>query len=404
MRFRLHGARLVDASLDLSGGDIVVEDELIKAVGYQQGAVDGELVIDAADAVIVPGFIEVHTHGGGGYRLHTTSVAEIQSYARWATTTGVTAFLAAVVGVPAALPEPQVRTVVAAVRAFAEKSHAPGAEPLGIHLEGPYISSKRRGAHPPAWLRTPDEAETARLLEVSEGYLRLITLAPELPGAREMIRRMIEAGVTVSMGHTDSNYEQSVEAIRLGITHMTHCFNAMRPLLHREPGPLAAVVQEQRVFGEIIADGVHVHPAVVNALIRMLGPERTIVVTDAQAGAGLPLDAVFEFAGQKLHIAQGAARLENGALAGSVLTMDSALRNIIQMTGVSLQEAVGMLTLNPAKAARVDNRKARLRCGYEADLLILDNSLKLQATLCRGTPAFATAAWRERLQSLMRPL
>ncbi len=180
---------------------------------------------------------------------------------------------------------------------------------------------------------------------------------------------------------------------------MTHCFNAMRPLSHRLPGPLAAVVQAPQVLGELIADGVHVHPAVMNALVKMLGAERTIVITDALSAAGIG-EITFDFAGQPAQVICGAAHLADGTLTGSVLTMDQGLRNMIEMTDASLQEAVGMLTLNPARAIGMADRKGRLQSGYDADLLIFDADLTLQATICRGTLAFATDAWRERMQGI----
>ncbi len=210
---------------------------------------------------------------------------------------------------------------------------------------------------------------------------------------------LVDAGITVSMGHTDANYEKAKEAIQLGVTHATHCFNAMRPLLHRSPGPLAAIAQAQQVRGELIADGVHVHPAAMDALVKLLGAERTIVITDALAAAGVP-NVDFDFAGQPARVVRGAARLSDGTITGSVLTMDQALRNVLQMTEVSLQQAVGMLTLNPAHAAQVSHRKGRLQVGYDADLLIFNHSLALQATICRGAVAFATKEWRERLSAL----
>jgi N-acetylglucosamine-6-phosphate deacetylase len=324
MRFTLRGARLIDATTELSESDITVDGARIQAIG--SGSDSADSTIDAADMIVMPGFIDVHTHGGGGFNLHTTDVGEIHAYTRWAPETGVTSFLIGVVGIPSAVPEEQ---LCAAVKAI--DSWEAGAEPLGIHLEGPYISVKRRGAHLPSWLRIPNEAETELVLGLTKGHLRLITVAPELPGAATMIHRLLEAGVVVSMGHTDATYEQAREAIQLGITHVTHCFNAMRPLQHREPGPLAAVVQASQVRGELISDGVHVHPAMMNVLVKLLGPERTIVITDALAGAGIP-DGVFEFAGQHAQVICGAARLSDGTLTGSVLTMDQALRNVLQMT------------------------------------------------------------------------
>jgi N-acetylglucosamine-6-phosphate deacetylase len=393
MQFTLHGARLVDAGMDLLGGDITIKDGHILSV--EPVAKVDSLTIDAEGCVIVPGFVEVHTHGGGGFNLHTTDVAEIHAYAHWAVSTGVTSFLIAVVGTPDALPATQ---LAAAVQAIKLHEFAHGAQPLGIHLEGPYINVGRRGAHPPSWLRVPDKAETERVLELTRGYLRLITLAPELPGAEEMILRLREAGVTVSIGHTDATYEQARQAIQLGITHATHCFNAMPPLSHRAPGPMGAIAQSEQVLGEIIADGVHVHPALMEILVRILGPERVIVVTDAQAAAGLPANTTFEFAGQQAHVACGAARLQDGTLAGSVLTLDQALRNMLRYTHVSLQEAVAMLTLNPARSAGASAYKGKLSVGYDADLLVLDRELNLQATICRGKVAYATPAWLARLQ------
>ena len=389
MQFTLRGARLVDATGEYAGRQIAVDGARITAVGSASG-VSGR-VVGAADAIVTPGFIDVHTHGGGGFDLHTTDAGEVRRYAAWAPTTGTTSFLIGVVGTPGTLPEAQLRAAVTAA-----ESWRTGAEPLGIHLEGPYISAERRGAHHASWLRLPDPTETERLLALTGGHLRLLTLAPELPGAPAMIRRMAGASVTVSAGHTDATYEQARSAIPLGITHATHCFNAMPPLHHREPGALGAIIEAAQVRGELIADGVHVHPAVMRVLIKLLGSERTVVVTDALPVTGTS-DAVFSFAGRPARVLDGVARLTDGTIAGSVLTMDQALRNLVRLAGVPLHEAVGMLTLNPARSARVADRKGRLQAGWDADLLIFDTSLTLQATLCRGEVAFATEEWDHRL-------
>jgi N-acetylglucosamine-6-phosphate deacetylase len=395
MRFTLRDAHLIDATTDFARGAITIEGTHIQAVEcpeYLDQQQDS--IIDTTGMIVMPGFIDVHTHGGGGYNLQTTDAGEIRAYARWVPETGATSFLIVVIGVPGSIPEEQLRTAIEVL-----DDQGNGAEPLGIHLEGPYISVAMRGAHLPSWIRMPDESETEQLLALTDGHLRLLTLAPELPGASAMIRRLVNAGVTVSMGHTNATYEQSLEAIKLGVTHVTHCFNAMRPLLHRAPGPLAAVAQAEQVRGELIADGVHVHPAAMHALVKLLGPERIVVITDALAGAGAP-EATFDFAGQPAKVIRGAARLTDGTLTGSVLTMDQALRNMLLMTGVSLQQAVGMLTLNPALAAQVSHRKGRLKVGYDADVLIFDQSLALQATICKGAIAFATDEWSNRLSAL----
>jgi len=402
MRCTLRNGQLVDAHTDPSPGDLTIDDTRILVVGPRASQLNAAAdtpgsaptaVIDATDMLILPGFIDVHTHGGGGHSLQTTDAQEIQAYARWAPTTGVTGFLIAVVGVPDGLPEAQLRAAVAAIEGPQE-----GAQPLGVHLEGPYISPARRGAHPIDWLRAPNESELDRILALTHGRLRIVTLAPELPGASDMIRQLVAAGVTVSVGHTDATYEESLAAIELGATHATHCCNAMPPLRHRDPGPLGALAQAPRVYGEVIADGVHVHPAMVDILVKSLGPDRTILITDALAGAGNG-DGAFDFGGQAAQVIHGVARLADGTITGSVLTMEQALRNILAMTRVSLREAVGMLTYNPAHPARVADHKGLLRAGYDADFVVLDAALTLQATYCCGRLAYATDAWRERVDA-----
>jgi N-acetylglucosamine-6-phosphate deacetylase len=394
MQLALRHARLVDAETDHADSALTIDDTLIA-----DGSAADVQALDLSGYLVTPGFVDVHTHGGGGFNLHTTDSAEIGAYAQWAPSTGTTAFLIGVVGVPHALPEAQLQ---AAVVAIDTRAAAPAAEALGIHLEGPYMSVERRGAHDPSWLRLPDPTETTALLELTRGWLRLVTLAPELPGAYAMVEALAAAGVRVSIGHTDASYAQAREGIAHGITHATHCFNAMRPLQHREPGALGAIVEADAVMGELIGDGVHVHPAAMRIMLRALGPERTIIVTDALSCAGLP-DAIFTFAGQTARVIDGVARLADGTITGSVLTMDQALRNLVELVGVPLHQAVGMLTRNPARSASAAQRKGRLLPGYDADLLIFDAALQLQATICRGALAWATPEWRARFDALRVP-
>lgn len=394
MRYTLAGALVIDGRQRRPECQVVIEGTRIEAIGPEVAPAGA--VIDARDALVVPGFIDVHTHGGGGFALHTESPGEIEGYARWAPRSGTTAFLVAVVGVPGGLPERQLLAAVDAIEGCSG-----GAEPVGIHLEGPYINPARRGAHHLSWLRRPDPAEMERMLELSRGWLRLATLAPELPGADLLIRQLVDAGVTVSIGHTDATYEQARRAIALGIRHATHCFNAMPPLLHRAPGPLGAIVEAEEVTGELVGDCIHVLPPAMRVLIRALGPDRTVVITDAQPAAGLPEGATFSFGGLTARVVGGVARLSDGTIAGSVVTMDQALRNLVEQVGVTLEDAVAMLTTNPARVAGVAARKGQLRPGYDADLVILDRDLRVHATICRGRVAFATYDWRQRLAGLV---
>ena len=397
MDFLLQGARLVDATRDLARGDIAVSGSVIAAAGESEPraehgrARDAGVPIDATGMIVTPGFIEVHTHGGGGYNLHTTDPDELRAYASWIPRTGVTSFLIGVVGVPHGLPAAQLQCATQV-----SEEQAEGAEPLGIFFEGPYLSPARRGAHLPSWLRRPSLSEVERLLDLTRGRLRLITIAPELSGAAPVIQRVVEAGVIASIGHTDATYEQTRHAIAQGVTHATHCCNAMRPLHHREPGPLGAIAEAHQVTGEVILDGMHVHPAVVRMLATLLGSRRLVGITDALAGAGLS-SATFEFAGQRAHVEEGVARLEDGTITGSVLTMDQALRNFLEITGVSLSDAVAALAANLARVAGAADRKGALSPGYDADLLIFDESLTLCATLCKGRLAYASPEWVAKL-------
>ncbi len=374
-------------------GRVVVEGERIKAAGL--GVPPEGRVVELEEGLILPGFLDLHTHGGGGYALHTEEPEEILAYARYLPRTGTTAFLITVVGVAGGLPEAQIRAATRALEAQRE-----GAEALGLHLEGPYLNPHKRGAHRPEWLRLPDLGEGERLLALSRGWLRTLTLAPELPGAEALIHRLVQAGVVVSLGHTEAGYEEARRAFQLGARHLTHAFNAMPPLGHRAPGPLGALLEAQEATAELIGDGIHVHPAAMLFLIRALGPGRVALVTDAQPGAGLGEGATFSFGGQKARVEGGVARLEDGTLAGSVATMDGILRLLVRRLGLGLGEAVAMLSRVPARVAGVGGRKGRIAPGYDADLVVLDENLEVQATLTRGRVAFAQPGLRPSLEGL----
>ncbi|GBD21190.1 N-acetylglucosamine-6-phosphate deacetylase [bacterium HR28] len=391
MHLTLVGGELVDGGIRRTGERVVLADGRIVAVGSDVPLCG--LVVDATDLLILPGFLDLHTHGGGGFALHTTEPEEILAYARWVTRTGTTAFLVNVVGVPEDLPEPQLTAAALAIT----HPDGSGAEPLGIYLEGPFLNPARRGAHHASWLRPPDLSLAERLLAAGRGQLRVVTLAPELPGALDILDRFIAAGVLVAIGHTEATYEQTQIAFAHGARLLTHCFNAMPPLLHRAPGPLGALVEEESAFGELIADGHHVLPAVMRVLVRALGSGRTVVITDAQPGAGLPPGTTFSFAGCLARVDSDVARLADGTIAGSVLTMDQALRVLVESVGVPLEDAALMLTTTPARAIGVDQRKGRLAPGYDADLVLLDRELRVQATFCRGHLAFASTDWLARV-------
>ncbi len=272
--------------------------------------------------------------------------------------------------------------IEAAVRAVAScPSPADGAQHLGIHLEGPYLNLDYRGAQHPDHFRSPSRDEYSAWLET--GVIRLITLAPELEGAAELVSAGRARGVEFAIGHSGASYEQVIEAANWGVRQATHTFNGMLGLHHRTPGTLGGVLTDDRIYCQVIADGVHVHPAMVRLLVRAKGAGRTILITDAMRATGLQ-DGTYDLGGQEVMVRDGVARIASGSLAGSTLTLDVALRNVMRYTGLALAEALPMVTATPAEALVLAGRKGVLAPGADADVVLLDADLNVVMTLVAG--------------------
>jgi N-acetylglucosamine-6-phosphate deacetylase len=339
------------------------------------GPPPGPVDRDFPDCTVVPGFVDMHVHGGGGASYTDTDGTDTDGIAETAgfhLRHGTTTTLASLVTASPA-------DLIAGVRALAAASrHGTVA---GIHLEGPWLSRARCGAHDPTQMRHPDPAEIDAVLTAGDGAIRMVTLAPELPGADAAIRRFLDAGVVVAVGHTDATYEQTQQAIAAGATVGTHLFNAMPPLHHRNPGAALALLQDPKVTVELIADGVHVHPAVVHAVIRAAGPERVAVVTDAVAAAGCA-DGAFRLGAVSIDVVSGVARVHGtSTIAGSTATMDRLFRSVAAVAG--LAAAVQVTSATPARALGLE-RVGSLRTGYDANLVVLDRDLQVMAVMVRG--------------------
>jgi len=378
----LLNARVLTPDEELAGATVIVRDGRIDAVGVGRAPPAGAQTFDLGGLTLVPGFIDIHVHGGGGFSLITEDPDDIRSYARWVVRHGVTGFLATLVGAPLL----QMKGWLAAAVAAGENVEG-GARPLGVHLEGPFVNPARRGALPAEGLRPPDVAEFLALAEAARGRLKVITLAPELPGARDVVTAARERGVAVSMGHTDATYEQALEAIEWGVRQATHCFNGMRPFQHRDPGCLGAILSSPMISAELIADGVHVHPGAMAALLAAKGPQGTILITDGIAAAGLR-DGVYSLADEAIQVRNGVASLPNGTLTGSVVTMDQAVRNVVKLGLAPLTEAVRMASANPAAALGLGQRLGRVAPGFAADLAVLDDKLEVAMTFVGGRPVY----------------
>ena len=373
----LTGARILTPDDEIGDGGVILDDGRIAEVAPGLSAPAGAEVVDLRGLTLAPGFVDIHVHGGGGFSLASGDAEELRSYARWVVAHGVTSFIASVVG---DRPEDG----EAALRAIARAGPAEGgAELLGAHLEGPFVSPERRGALPEGWLRPPDAGLLSRFLEAAGGRLRLITLAPELPGAAAVLDQAARAGCVVAVGHSDATYEQAREAFARGARHLTHAFNAMRPFHHREPGPLGAALDAEGVTVELIADGVHVHPAAARVVVRGKGAGGVVLVTDGVPPAGLP-GGTFHIGGRDARLAEGRIALPDGTIAGSAATMDRVVRYVVEEGIATLAQAVRMASTVPASVVGLAGRKGRIAPGYDADLVALDSGLNVAMTWAGG--------------------
>jgi N-acetylglucosamine-6-phosphate deacetylase len=333
--------------------------------------------VDMPEALIIPGFVEMHAHGGGGASYTDANDADILRAAMFHCRHGTTTTLASLV---TASPS----DLLTAVAVLAESTRA-GAV-AGIHLEGPWLSAARCGAHDPTQLRDPTPAEIDALLAAGGGAIRMVTLAPERAASNEAITRFVDAGVIVAVGHTEATYEQTRHAVELGATVGTHLFNAMRPVHHREPGPALALLEDARVTVELIADGVHVHPAMLRAVIEAAGTDRVALVTDATAAAGLG-DGEFQLGAVQIDVVERVARVRGTAtIAGSTATMDQLFRAAASLGSdrdAALAAAVQMTSTTPARALGLDNIGS-LRPGADANLVVLDGNLQVTGVMADG--------------------
>jgi N-acetylglucosamine-6-phosphate deacetylase len=348
-----------------------------RIVGCGAGSPPQPADVDLPDAVIVPGFVDIHVHGGGGATYTGGDIAEIQRAAGFHREHGTTTTLASLV---TASPG----DLLAAVRALASSARA--GVIAGIHLEGPWLSTAHCGAHDHTQLRDPTPAEIDALLAAGDGAIRMVTLAPERPGSDDAITRLVDAGVVVALGHTDADYEQTRHAIDLGATIGTHLFNAMRPLHHREPGPALALLQDPRVTVELIADGVHVHPAMVRATIDAAGADRVALVTDATAAAGVA-DGEYRLGAVTVDVVDRVARVRGtSTIAGSTATMDRLFAAVAARgpdRNAALAAAVRMTSTTPARAIGLDGAGS-LHVGAEANLVALEPDYRVGAVMARG--------------------
>ncbi|TCZ80741.1 N-acetylglucosamine-6-phosphate deacetylase [Paenibacillus albiflavus] len=331
--------------------------------------------IDGNGMWLIPGMIDVHIHGANGYDMMDGTEASIQEVSRTCAATGCTSFLATSVSSTMDDLLNMIRSVKSVI------GREQGARIAGIHLEGPYLNPKRKGMQNEKYLRHPDLDEMKLIFQEAGSLIKMVTIAPELPGGLELISYLKDQGVVIAVAHSDATYEEAKEAFGAGASHVTHCFNGMRPIHHRDPGLIVAAFEEQHVSLQAIVDQVHLHPAILRLMHRIKGPEGMVLITDALQAMGVG-DGEYLFGGHHVTVSEGIARLADGTLASSTVTMNEALRLTVE-NGISFTDAVQMASTSPARILGLAN-KGKIELGCDADFVLLDEKYEVKWTMIRG--------------------
>lgn len=356
-------------------GSVLVENGKIKEINPNN--VNDKDIIDAEGLYLSPGFIDVHIHGAGGHDTMDGTFEAINEIAKIIVKHGTTSFTPTTMTVAVE----DIRKSMAIIKEAKEKG-TDGAIVLGAHLEGPFISPKAIGAQNPKYLIPPTLENYTAMVGDAEDAVVSITIAPEVPGAKELIKELSKRGVVCSIGHTKATYDEAMEGIKCGCGHSTHLFNAMTPFAHREPGVVGAIF-DSNITTETISDGIHVSYPSLRIAYNQKTPDKVLLVTDAMMACAMP-EGMYSLGGQEVIVKEGAARLLSGSLAGSVLTLDKAVKNVYKNVGLPLYEAIKMASYNPARHCKVEDRKGLIKEGYDADLVLFDEDINIKNVLVGG--------------------
>lgn len=362
-------------------GNVVIENGKITGI-YKEvaDAIPGEYSIDGNGKYLCPGFIDLHFHGARGVDTMDSDADSFAKLSKYCSEFGVTSFYPTTW----ANSSKHIMQVLESVKQLTHDS--PGARLMGIHLEGPYLNPDYRGAQDVKMLSIPLEDDYFKWFET--GVVKLVTCAPELPGAADFTKEAIRRNIRISIGHSGASFDQVHQAAEMGVTQATHLFNGMGGIHHREPGTAGGILDDDRIYAQVICDGIHLHPAIIRLIHNVKSSKRTILITDSIIGAGLP-DGVFENNGNAIVISNGIARNRSGGLAGSRLTMDVAIKNMMAFTGLPLENVIPMATSTPAEVMGIADRKGRIAPGYDADLVILDQDLRIEKTIVGGRSVYS---------------
>jgi N-acetylglucosamine-6-phosphate deacetylase len=385
----IHAGKILTPDEEIDDAIIVVEGSRISAIGHRDEIRVPADAVDyvAAEMTVVPGFVDVHIHGAGGHDVMEGNVRALDRIAATVARHGTTSLVATTVTAPIEETCHSLEGIARYIRSHeepkeTEENHRLAAEFVGIHLEGPFISKARRGVHPPDSIARPSVEVLQKFLDAADGLVKIVTIAPEIPGAQELIEYAVAAKIVAAIGHTDADYDQARAAIQAGARHAVHMFNAMRPFTHRDPGVVGAILTDPEVTAEIIADGVHVAGPTIQVLLGCKGFDAVLLASDGIAATGMP-DGNYRLGNFEVTVKDGVARNSEGKLAGSTLTLDRALRYVVAL-GVPLKDAVRMATVLPARRLGLAGKKGIIAVGADADLVALTADLRVAGVMTRG--------------------
>jgi len=372
---------LFDAPKDEQTTAVLIENGTIAQIGQIDSETSSNETLEAQGRILAPGFIDVHIQGAGGADILDATPEALEAISRTCARFGTTGFLATTVYKPN-----QDNQHLALAAEYTGKDLG-GANLLGIHLEGPFISLEKKGMILPECICPPSEQILDEIQNITKGHLSMMTIAPEIPGNLRTIQSLVNSGIIASFGHSSATYEQTLDGFDAGISHVTHLFNAMPSIHHRKPGPLVAIFETKSITAQVITDGVHIHPAVLKFSYENLGPNRTIPITDGMQAIGLG-DGMFIYNGIEYESKAGAARYKDGTLIGTALGLSQMLEKFITFTNCSLETAIRMTTQNPARILGLEKKKGSIAVGKDADLVLLDNNLAVNTTIVAGKIVF----------------
>jgi N-acetylglucosamine-6-phosphate deacetylase len=363
---------------------LVIEDGIISAAGTraEMSIPAGARIIDFSDAILTPGLVDIHIHGAAGHDVMEGDADSLAAIERLLARHGVTSYCPTTVTAPLNETLAALEKLARAVESAKTITHADRAQPLGIHLEGPFLSHARPGVHPPVSLQPASERVFAPMWEAAVGQVAILTIAPELGGALALIAEAAQRGVCVSIGHTNADSDEAKAGIKAGARHVTHAFNAMRRMEHRDPGVLGVVLTDDSITADIIVDGLHVEPEVVDLFLRTKGLDRAVLISDALSATGMP-DGTYRLGMFEVQVRDGRCE-SHGKLAGSVLTLDQAIGNVMRFARLSFQDGLRLATLNPARVLGIENRKGVLKPGADADIAVFTPEGTVRQTIVRG--------------------